>query len=360
MAQKFIRKDFKFVCRGMKLSAPGDLLPSGKYYFLKNIRSNQEGVIEARPGMTKLIDLSGPSSEPVNALLRLNNPTDSTYSYIATAGGDLYTTFRVIGATNATPIVITADRAHNLTTGDAVLVGGVLGNSAANSAWIVTVLSATTFSLNTSVGNGAYTSGGLVSVLRDTGYSTDPKILISHQPARSPEPWVYIADSQRMRKVNSKGIDYPWGIAPFQVAPTASLGAASYKTISDFENTTESAVAWTNGGTAGAASTVARLSAVAVTAVVYDTGSTGWASVIPASFTDSIQPGIFLTTAVTTAETVLVDSVYNPIFNTTIQSIAYDSGSTGLATVQLTVPTAGLEKDAVVFNLTPPQKQKVL
>jgi hypothetical protein len=360
MAQKFLRRDWKARLRGMKLAAPGDLLPEGKYAFLQNVRSYQDGVIEGRPGLTKVVGIDPAGTAPVHSVHRLNNPVDSTYSYIAGASTKLYSTFRVSAATNATPIVITSDRAHNLTTGDTVIILGVLGNTAANGTWVVTVVSSTTFSLNTSVGNGVYTSGGIVSALRDTGYSGNPLTFVPHQPAQSPEPWVYIADSLRLRKINSKGLDYQWGIAPFTTAPSTALVQASYKTISDFENTTESAVAWTNGGTAGAIATVARLAAVAVTAVVYDTGTTGWASVIPTVFSDSIQPGIFITTAVTTAETALIDSVYDPIFNTSIQSVAYDSGTTGACTVQLTVPTTGLVKDCVVYNSTRTQRVRVL
>lgn len=68
----------------------------------------------------------------------------------------------VTGATNATPIVITT-ATHSLTTGDTVNISGVGGNTAANGDWTIIVLSGTTFSLNTSVGNGAYTSGGTVN-----------------------------------------------------------------------------------------------------------------------------------------------------------------------------------------------------
>lgn len=66
----------------------------------------------------------------------------------------------ITGATNATPIVITTNGSHNLTTGDSVTIDAVLGNTAANGTFVCTVLTATTFSLNVSVGNGAYTSGG--------------------------------------------------------------------------------------------------------------------------------------------------------------------------------------------------------
>ena len=68
----------------------------------------------------------------------------------------------VSSATNTSPIVITTSAAHDMTTGDYVFLDQVGGNTAANGLWAVTVTSTTSFSLNTSVGNGAYTSGGLV------------------------------------------------------------------------------------------------------------------------------------------------------------------------------------------------------
>lgn len=68
---------------------------------------------------------------------------------------------QISAATNATPIVITTNT-HGFTTGDKVAITGVLGNTAANANWIITVVTSTTFSLDTSVGNGAYTSGGVV------------------------------------------------------------------------------------------------------------------------------------------------------------------------------------------------------
>ena len=69
----------------------------------------------------------------------------------------------VTGATNASPIVITST-AHGLVTGTRVTVVDVLGNTAANGAFAITVLTANTFSLTGSTGNGAYTSGGTWNV----------------------------------------------------------------------------------------------------------------------------------------------------------------------------------------------------
>ena len=68
----------------------------------------------------------------------------------------------IAGATEAAPILITTTAAHGLETGDIVFVNGVAGNTAANGTFTVTVSSATSFLLNHSSGNGAYSSGGTV------------------------------------------------------------------------------------------------------------------------------------------------------------------------------------------------------
>lgn len=65
----------------------------------------------------------------------------------------------VTDATNATPISITSE-AHGLQTGSIVTVASVGGNTAANGTFQVTRTGANTFTLNGSVGNGAYTAGG--------------------------------------------------------------------------------------------------------------------------------------------------------------------------------------------------------
>jgi hypothetical protein len=77
----------------------------------------------------------------------------------------------ITGATNATPIVVTAT-GHGFTTGDVVVIGGVGGNLAANNVWKIVTVDANSFSLRdvkdgstNSVGSAAYTSGGYVVCL---------------------------------------------------------------------------------------------------------------------------------------------------------------------------------------------------
>jgi hypothetical protein len=78
------------------------------------------------------------------------------------------------GATNATPIVISTTAAHLFSDNDTVVVASVGGNTAANGTWKITWLSSTTFSLDTSVGSGAYTSGGTATDVSLTPAFTIP------------------------------------------------------------------------------------------------------------------------------------------------------------------------------------------
>lgn len=71
----------------------------------------------------------------------------------------------ITGATNATPIVVTAT-AHGFANGDRVIIGAVGGNTAANGHFLIANVATNTFELTTVAaganvaGNGAYTSGG--------------------------------------------------------------------------------------------------------------------------------------------------------------------------------------------------------
>lgn len=96
-------------------------------------------------------------------------------------------TATVSGASNATPIVITTSAAHALTSGDLVTLSAVGGNTAANGAWVINVLTATTFELLGSAGNAVYTTGGTVSrVCRRYTFVDDPLLQFSLWSYRQP------------------------------------------------------------------------------------------------------------------------------------------------------------------------------
>lgn len=65
----------------------------------------------------------------------------------------------ITGATNTNPISITTAADHNLRNGDTVVITGVLGNTAANGTWAITVGGTNFFTIPVA-GNGVYAGGG--------------------------------------------------------------------------------------------------------------------------------------------------------------------------------------------------------
>jgi len=138
---------------------------------------NKNGLTDVLPGVTSLqITVSGngvskgviatgatPTVIPLNGLTaplgvcsykNLDSVNTITIADGAAVGG------AITAATNASPIVVTAPN-HGLVTGQSVTITGALGNTAANGTFVVTVLTSSTFSLNGSTGNGAYTGSGV-------------------------------------------------------------------------------------------------------------------------------------------------------------------------------------------------------
>lgn len=73
----------------------------------------------------------------------------------------------ITGATNATPIVITVAANSGLKTGDRVAISGITGNTGANGEWTLDYVTATTFQLRGSVGNGTYGGSPRMALLFD-------------------------------------------------------------------------------------------------------------------------------------------------------------------------------------------------
>ncbi len=83
--------------------------------------------------------------------------------------------------TSATPMVVTSN-SHGFSNGDIVVIGGVLGMTAANGTWVVASVATNTFALTTfgdgatalnSTFNSAYTSGGYAVNLTLASANTD-------------------------------------------------------------------------------------------------------------------------------------------------------------------------------------------
>lgn len=297
-------KATKFSLKGVRLSRPPDLLGDeiyspvlaqartvgGYYWRARNVRGYVDGTVHTRPGASKLNATAIPAGA-VHSLKVLNDD---------------------VGPSLSTP-----------TQAYAVLAGADTKLYADNSA------------------HNAFTEIA-------SGLSGNPLTWIAHRPEQSPQPWVYIHDSNKLLKAKASAAadttkSYQWGIAPPTVPLSIALGAPLKIVIDDFE-------AATFGGwaaSAGALTNEDRVAAVAITYILYDTGSTGWACVNPAAIGE-IREGMFLTTS-SNAETVIVDSVHKAVTSTTIGSIKYDSGTlTGPCTIQLAGPTAELAMDSML------------
>ncbi len=101
---------------------------------------------------------------PFSGTSEIFNPVTNTWTQTALiptpATGVRFNSTTITGASNTSPITITAVDTTGLTNGEKVTIGGVLGNTAANGTWTIAGLTPTTFTLTGSTGNGAYTSGG--------------------------------------------------------------------------------------------------------------------------------------------------------------------------------------------------------
>lgn len=125
-------------------------------------RSKRSGgafrVGETKRSVPATVTVAFPRKDNGSETARQVHTADVTLASLAlseyTASGN------VSDASDAEPIVITTSAAHGLSTGDVVDIASVGGNLGADGTWAVTVLSATTFSLDNSYGDGAYTSGG--------------------------------------------------------------------------------------------------------------------------------------------------------------------------------------------------------
>lgn len=171
-----------------------------------------------------------------------------------------------------------------------------------------------------------------------SGFSGDPLALLPFTPADSPTSWMAVGDSAQMAKVAVDGTTYGLGIAAPTVAPTGDLGVPLYNVASDFEAISP----WTpQGSVAGAISLISRINTV-IGQIIYDQGSSGWATVLLNAADANVQPGCIVT--VNGSEQAFIQEVKPAVASTTIAAILYDSGSTGLCTIQ---PTSSLAAGAL-------------
>ena len=172
---RWSRDPSPFICRGLNLSLPVDKLPVGKYRALDNVRPYGEGQIIGRPGLA--LDSLDSAGSPIHSIKLINDPIADPVQFPA------------------------AFNPFCLYIGD-----------------------------GTELRRGIPTApGGPVSLnhLVDSGFSGNPLGMVVAKPSFSTRPWIYIADSLKMRE-QSSAFQAPqqWGTSPPNDPPTAALGAA--------------------------------------------------------------------------------------------------------------------------------------
>jgi hypothetical protein len=181
----------------------------------------------------------------------------------------------------------------------------------------------------------------------DTGYSSKPFTSAAWRPSESAKLHLYVGDDSRMRKVDVTGVDKQVGLPPPTTPPTVELDRSRFVEVSDMET----AGAWAVGGTAGAATAANRVNTTleAVVGAIYDSGATGWGCFRPLDLTN-IGPGSLLDyiTSGPTTGTVRVTEVHRAGTATTIGTIIYESGTSGICTIQPANAVAEFVRNAVV------------
>lgn len=278
----YTRASRRFTYRGIQL-VPQDALQEGKVAFIQNMRSRQEETLTVRYGydlITVPTEGSGDLGAPIHSIFRLNDTT---------------------------PYADTGAPSRRFVGAGATLFGG--------------------------------TPGGAVYTPVLAGFSGNPLTGVTAAPRDSPRPWLYVADSAQLRKVNSDFEDQPIGIGQPNTPPTALFQA-----IETTNGHPINTPGWVSYGVSAIPTVIVlRLGAVGfltITAILYDSGVTGMATVALSDMTGIVQgTTVDVDSLPSVVDKVIVQEVHPAVGPTTIGGIVYDAGTTGLCTIQ---PTGSL------------------
>lgn len=193
-----------------------------------------------------------------------------------------------------------------------------------------------TFAIIIAAGSSIYSDNSAHTAFtsRASGFSTSPKSIIPFRPNKSPRPYAYIADGLKMGKLNVDGTFSNLGIASPTTQPSYSFTSPTRTTIDTFT----SSASWTATGSLDNATKLATTTTFAtISAILYDTGSTGWCSVgMTANYIGVVEGNrVVFDPLGANFETCFIEKVLPGISNTTIKTITYDSGTTGNCTIVL-------------------------
>lgn len=296
---------FPFSARGVDLNTPVDQLrDSGYFYYLKNVDTLTDGSIEPRAGLTDRYPAAyGPiaGKTPHHTFLRLND---------SSAGSSAWTLIHGVGDTLA-----------------------VERSSAV---------------------------GTLVAL--DSGYSSHPLSISVYRPPRAVQPWAYVADSSRMRKLRQDATTpavHLIGLPAPTFEPVAWPSTGAFKAIDLFDPSGGGTgyTRWTPAGTGAVIGAVVgkRVNSAQNGVTPFETASVTdeIALITPASMANiGIGMVLNIVEAGPGFENVLVTQVNKGSAVLTVSSVIYDSGTSGLASVVLSAAVREITTNSMLFNST--------
>lgn len=170
-----------------------------------------------------------------------------------------------------------------------------------------------------------------------TGWSGDPLTTIAARPVNSTRPFLYVSDDAQSEKVNTDGTAYPLGIAPPVDPPSADLAQPRWTETQRADSGIWVSYGGQSSPLAPTPVTIVSKVATVVTHALYDSGTVPGMATFGLESFNNITAGMLLTID---AEDVIAHAILPPISPTTIARILYDSGTTGLCTIQ---PDGGFE-----------------
>lgn len=190
----------------------------------------------------------------------------------------------------------------------------------------------------------------------DGGYSGNPISVVPYRPVQSSRVWAYLADQNKLRKINTDLTEYGVGVAPPNTIPVAELAnSPAYFAPSVFDAGPGNWGSSGSGATISVPSLGARLVGVTIADILYVSGSTGWACVAPTGGnSDSLAAGmrVIVNSGGGNQETTTVEQLQQVYVPTgggyTIAGIIYDSGSAGLCTIQPSQQLNGLDRNTLI------------
>lgn len=200
------------------------------------------------------------------------------------------------------------------------------------------------FNYITGAGTKIFTGNTTPLAQKDTGYSGKPLSIVNFRPEESIETYAYIADSLKMCKISASNVLSDIGLTPPNAPINWKLAEPAKKVL---DNLTAGTLAdWTI--TNGIKSIQSRVNTT-ITAYLADGTLPEFVSIIPAAFSAEIQEGAILTI---NGDDRIVEKVTPSGLASgvaTIAAISYDSGSTGLCYITLSIPVTEIYRDSILY-----------